>query len=285
MSHSALAPTPQNASPVITPADVADLAALARDLVGITLTDRKAEFLMARLARRLAATGMQDYPSYRRLVRESRVEQTAFAEALTTHTTSFFRERAQYDWLLKTGFAELHAAEPRRDLVVWSAACSTGQEGYTALMVAQQARDAGLWNLGVRLIGSDISRPVVRIAAQGVYPNDQIASIPDDLRRRFLLSSRNRDGRCRIVPELRQRASWRIGNLVTGDGLDGISADVVFLRNVLIYFDDEVRARVLDNIFRRLRPGGYLLTGHTESGHAKRDGLQTIRPSILRKVQ
>ena len=284
MHQPAHALSPQTASPVISPGDVADLAALARDLVGITLTDRKAEFLMARLGRRLAANGLSDYVAYRRLVRDSRAEQVAFAEALTTHTTSFFRERAQYDWLQSTGFPELHAANPRRDLVVWSAASSTGQEGYTALMSAQLARDAGLWNLGVRLIGSDVSRPVVRLAAQAVYTTEQIAGIPADLRRRFLLSSRKRDGRHRIVPDLRERASWRLGNLSTGEGLDGIAADVAFLRNVLIYFDEEVRARVVDNVYRRLRPGGYLLTGHTEAAHARRDGLEVVRPSIYRKV-
>lgn len=285
MSQVAPTPTPRTAAPVITPADVADLAVLARELVGITLTDRKTEFLMARLGRRLAATGQPDYAAYRRLVRGNPAEQTAFAEALTTHTTSFFRECAQYDWLRETGFSELHAREPGRDLVIWSAASSTGQEGYSALMVAQQARDAGLWDLRVRLIGSDISRPVVRLAAHAIYSTDQIAGIPDDLRRRFLLSSRNGDGRHRIVPDLRQRASWRTGNLATGAGLDGIAADIVFLRNVLIYFDEEVRSRVLENVFRRLRPGGYLLTGHTEAAHAKRDGLRTLRPSILQKVQ
>ena len=98
------------------------------------------------------------------------------------------------------------------------------------------------------------------------------------------MTSKKGDGRHRIVPDLRERASWRIGNLTTGEGLEGISADVIFLRNVLIYFDEENRKKVIENVYRRLRPGGYLLTGHTEAAHARRDGLEVIRPSIYRKV-
>ena len=268
------------------PEDIVDLARHAYRLTGIALGERKGEFLVARLSRRLSARGLSDWALYRTLLTEDAAEQTAFAEALTTHTTSFFREQAQYDWLLSDGLGELY---PRpgglaRELVFWSAACSTGQEGYTALMVADHAREQGLWELRTRLIGTDISRPVLRVAAQAIYPTSQIESIPPRLRPRVLLSARNGDGRHRIVQDLRRRAAWRQANLVTGHGLDGISADVAFLRNVLIYFDTDTRMRVLDNVFARLRIGGFLLVGHTEAAHARRAGLELVRPSIYRKV-
>ena len=270
----------------LTPQDIEGLIILARSLVGITLTDRKAEFLAARLGRRLAANGLSDYAAYRRQLQNDPAERVAFTEALTTHTTSFFREKAQYDWLLAEGLPALSAggALRKRDLVIWSAACSTGQEGYTALVVGMQARDRGLWDVNPRLIGTDVSRPVLLQAAQAVYSRRDIEGIPETLRQRFLLSSRKDPDRLRIVPELRALATWRQANLATGEGLDGIAADVVFLRNVLIYFDEEIRTRVIDNVFRRLRPGGYLLTGHTEASHARREGLEIVRPSIYRKV-
>ncbi|CUH39823.1 Chemotaxis protein methyltransferase [Jannaschia seosinensis] len=268
------------------PEDIKRLVALAREIVGITIDDRKSDFLTGRLFQRLAANGLTSYADYCRLLESDVAERTSFGEALTTHTTSFFREKAQYDWLLNEGLPELdeRTQTGQRELLIWSAACSSGQEGYTALMVAQQARSRGLWSLNPHLIGTDVSRPVIRAANQAVYSRQEIEGIPTDLRRRFLLSSKKTTGIYRIVPELRKLATWRQANLDSGLGLDGIAADVIFLRNVLIYFDDEVRARVIDNVYRRLRPGGFLMTGHTEASHARRDGLELVRPSIFRKT-
>lgn len=277
---------PTATPPALRPNEIRQLAALARSVTGITLNETRTDFISGRLARRLAARGIADYAAYCRLLSTDADERAAFGEALTTHTTSFFRERAQYDWLLAEGFAELHEGGRMkgRDLVIWSAACSTGQEGYSALMAALVARDRDLPTLSPGLIGTDISRPVLRRAAQAVYSRDETDGIPPELRPRFLLSSRKTDGVYRIVPDLRERSSWRRANLPTGRGLDGIAADIVFLRNVLIYFDAEIRGRVIEAVYRRLRIGGFLITGHTEASHARRDGLQVVRPSIYRKV-
>ena len=272
--------------PPLHPAEAQEIAALARKMTGITLSESRTDFLTGRLNRRLVATGASSYADYCRLLKVDAQERIAFGEALTTHTTSFFREKPQYDWLLTRGLPELHEAGQLRgrSLVIWSAACSTGQEGYSALITAQQARDAGMQGVVPSLIGTDISRLVVRRAMQAVYSRAETEGIPQTLRPRFLLSSRKTQGLYRIVPQLREQASWRTANLATGEGLDGIAADVIFLRNVLIYFDGEIRTRVLDNICRRLRPGGFLMTGHTEASHARRDGLELVHPSIYRKV-
>ncbi len=268
-------------------ADIEELAVWARKLTGITLTDRKEDFLASRLARRLAATGCTDFSGYCRRLASDPQEHVRFAEALTTHTTSFFRESPQFDWLRAEGLRELvDARGPTRDIVVWSAACSTGQEGYSALMVTEQARMLDMLPLRASLVGTDISSQVLRVASQAVYDRTQIREIPAEMRPRFLLSSRKDDGRYRIVPELRNRATWRKGNLVSGAGLDDLRADVVFLRNVLIYFDEDMRKAAVENVVRRLKPGGFLLLGHTEGCHIRhRSDLQTVRPSIFRKVQ
>jgi chemotaxis protein methyltransferase CheR len=263
--------------------DARDFADLARTLTGIALDPGRVEFLCGRLGRRLTATGAADYGVYRRLLHADPAERVAFAEALTTHTTAFFREAAQYDWLRDKGFASVVDPSRARPVTIWSAACSTGQEGYSALMAAMQAQDGGMHGIDARLIGTDLSSKVLRVAAQAIYPLDDVGAIPDALRPRVLLSSRNGDGRHRIVPELRRRTTWRRANLASGAGLDGIEADVAFLRNVLIYFDDDVRRRVLDQVVRRIRPGGILLVGHTEAAHARRPDLEIVRPSILRK--
>lgn len=273
-------------APLLRPDDIRHLVGLARTVTGINLDETRTDFLTGRLGRRLAANGLTNYAEYCRLLKSDMVERVAFGEALTTHTTSFFREKAQYDWLLEEGLAELQGSDRAggREMVFWSAACSTGQEGYSALMTAHVARDNGLRAIEPRLIGTDLSRPVVHRASQAVYSRAETDGIPSELRPRFLLSSKKAADIYRIVPDLRTRSTWRTANLATGQGLDGIAADVVFLRNVLIYFDAEIRQRVIDNVYRRLRTGGILMTGHTEASHARREGLELVRPSIYRKV-
>lgn len=279
MAHAVFADTPPLR---LRPEQVPALARLAREAAGIELHGGKIEFLQARLARRLTACGLREFDDYARLVESDPGERRAFVEALTTHTTSFFREADQYRWLEAEGLPEIFANAVGREVVIWSAACSSGQEGWSALMVAERLRRTRLYAPMARLIGTDISTQVLRRAATAVYSGDEVASLPLEHRRLFLLSARSGDGRCRITPELRARASWRQANLVEGSGLEGVSADVVFLRNVLIYFDAETQRRVIDTVVRRLRPGGYLLTGHTETAYRRPD-LAILRPSIYRK--
>ncbi|SDY79204.1 CheR family methyltransferase [Citreimonas salinaria] len=282
--NSARAPAPR--APRLGSTDIEDLAAWALRLTGITLTERKQEFLASRLGRRLAATGSADYAAYLRRLKTDPDEHARFAEALTTHTTSFFREAPQFEWLRSEGLKALTGSRGTTlELLFWSAACSSGQEGYSALMVAEQARLHDNLPARARLLGTDISSQVLRIAAQAVYDRTQIRDIPKDMRPRFLLSSRKDDGRYRIVPDLRNLASWSQANLVSGDGLGRFSADLVFLRNVLIYFDNEMREAAIENVVSRLRPGGFLLLGHTEGSHIRhRTDLRTVRPSIFQKV-
>jgi chemotaxis protein methyltransferase CheR len=257
---------------------------LLRRLTGIALGKDKAGLLAVRLSRRLAVTGSEDFAGYRSVLARDPNEAQHFVEAMLTHTTSFFREAPQYDWLIEEGFAELDRIGASGRLEIWSAACSTGQEGWTALMAAMLARRRTALTLEPHLLGTDLSRSALRTAAAAIYPRAQIEPVPEAVRRDALLVSREGPERVRISPELRRRARWRQANLVSGKRLDGISADLVFLRNVLIYFDGPTRDAVLDRVLGRLRPGGVLCVGHTEAGHVRRPDLAPIRPSIYRKV-
>jgi len=266
------------------PAEASRIVALARDIVGITINEAKTDFLTGRLRKRLDANGLQSYADYCELLKKHAAERQYFSEALTTHTTSFFRESVQYDWLRDTGFPAMAERVGHGELTIWSAACSTGQEGYSALMVANDGRDRGSWRFNARLIGTDVSRPVLKRAEAGVYTRQDIEGIPPQIRQSALLSSKTSKDVFRIAPELRERATWRRANLATGEGLDGIRADVVFLRNVLIYFDEATRAAVIRNILNGMKPDGVLLTGHTEALHDRPDGLELIKPSTYRKT-
>ncbi len=262
------------------------LARLAAEAGGLSIGEDKGDFLHARLQGQLQRLALPDYGAYVRHLAApaNAADRQRFIEALTTHTTSFFRETAQYDWLAETGLAEIAARGPgiSRPLGVWSAACSSGQELYSALMTAADAAPGGRM-LSARGTGTDLSTAILRRAERAVYRREEIEGIPEDFRRRFLLSSRRDPDRFRISADLRGQTRWMRANLISEGDLVGIQADIVFLRNVLIYFDPPTRDRVLRNVIARIVPGGVLLTGHSETIEAGRYGLRAVRPSIYRK--
>ena len=275
--------------PVLREREIRRLAAIADREAGISLDTDRTEFLVARLSSRLNATGAAGFEDYCDLLERpcGSAEVRVFLESITIHTTSFFRERGHYDWLREEGFQMLwdKGAGRTRDLVIWSSACSIGAELYTAMIVAKEASEQAFPGLRFQGIGTDLSRQVVRIAENAVYSSSEITEIPVEKRRWCLLSSRSNDGRYRIVPELRKRTSWRVGNLSNAGSLSNIQADVAFLRNVLIYFDEPTQVKVITNVLSRLRPGGFLLTGHSETAQTRSlSNLEIVRPTIYRKV-
>jgi chemotaxis protein methyltransferase CheR len=270
----------ENALPQLRPDQIPALAAVAYQAAGIRLDAGKLDFLQTRLFQRVLDSKAFTFRAYIDLLEGDEEERQTFVEALTVHTTSFFRESAQYDWLLSTGLPEMTLRGT--NIVIWSAACSTGQEGWTSLMVAEAyRRDTGR-NFTCRLIGTDISKAVLEKAERAIYQQQDVDNIATKTIAAYFLRARNQDGRYRIVPALRRSAEWRWGNLATGKGMAGIQANVAFLRNVLIYFDSATKDRVVDRVVRGIRPGGYLLTGHSETGF-KHPDLVTVGPSIYQK--
>lgn len=262
------------------------MALIADKEAGIELGADKADFLASRLTKLIAQEGIDGYRGLCDALEQGQSVDLVrkFVEAITTHTTSFFRERGHFDWLWEKGFDELwdNGAGKSRDLVIWSAASSTGQELYSAMICAQHAAQS-FPGFRYRGVGTDISSKVVAQARQGIYSKPDIVGIPQELRRHSLLSSRSDDGRYRIVPDLRRRTDFRIASLTKAGSLANIDADIAFLRNVLIYFDEETQIAVTRNVLSRLRPGGILMTGHSETGHVRSLDLTVIKPTIYRK--
>jgi chemotaxis protein methyltransferase CheR len=264
----------------IAPHHAEAIAQIARKVAGIRLSQENIGFMTHRLPQVIAASGEKTVAAYIQKLNNDPSTVLEFIEALTVHTTSFFREDRQYRWLANTGLPQMF--KERGALVIWSAACSTGPEGWSAMMVCDQFRKCTPRPLHVKLIGTDISPKVVQAAQKAVYRAEDIEGVPQAFVKTYFLHSRGQDGRVRIVPELRAMAEWRVGNLSTGEGLMGIKADVAFLRNVLIYFAADMQAQVINRVTRHLRPGGYLLTGHSETGLQHPD-LIPIEPSIYQR--
>lgn len=273
--------------PTPTAQDIARLAEISRSVCGIELGGDKAEFICSRLERPMSELGFHTYSDYcaRLESPDASKERLGFTEALTTNTTHFFREMGHFDWLRSTGIEMLmdRGAGRQWDFTIWSAACSTGQELYSALMTV----DAETTHKPVRYrgVGTDLSTEVLTVAKRAVYLENEITKIPNSYRPSYLLSSKASDGRYRIVPQIRERSEWKEANLLQRSTMNGILADVIFLRNVLIYFNTSTQEKVLENVLSKLRDGGILITGHTETNSLPLRELHAIRPTIYQKAK
>lgn len=269
--------------------DFQRLAALAKKHAGIDLSDDREEFLSARLSKRLSDLNLQTLKEYCDVLEApgGASEIASFVESLTTHTTSFFREQNHFDWLRSEGLSALWARGAGKDraLTVWSAACSTGQELYSSMMALDDAAQNGFRSLNYRGIGTDISRQVLQRARNAVYTKIEISSIPEPIRHRYLLSSKKSNDIYRISQEIRQKTSWHIANIIDSKSIDNFKCDIVFMRNVLIYFDKSDQKRVVKSALDRLLPGGYLISGHSESSIIRDDAITQVHPTIHQKVR
>ncbi|MBI5308456.1 MAG: methyltransferase domain-containing protein [Planctomycetes bacterium] len=268
------------------------LSKLVLEETGISLSLAKKYMLATRIQKRLYELGMKSFGEYCDYLfsQEGRKNELVHAiDAVSTNKTHFFRESTHYEYLVKTalpGLAKTCGAGVKEKLMVWSAACSTGEEPYTLAMVLEEHRNgypAGKFDYSI--LATDISTRVLGKARLGIYDEQLAESIQMDLRNKYLLRSRDRTRKLvRIVPELRKRVEFRNLNLTNKVyGIRRDIADVIFCRNVIIYFDRPTRELVLNHLCRYLRPGGYLFMGHSESLHDVELPLIPTSPMVYRK--
>lgn len=289
----AVLPTPAGVkAPYPSEAEARALVQIARDLAGLSLDPGKRDFLRTRLGRLMRERGLESYGPLIAEAGQSDPLRRRILEAFTTHTTSFFRERGHFDHLRQTILPEWAArpVQPFAAPVIWSAACSSGAELWSAaITVAEFADQAGI-TLPVKLIGSDISHRILRAARGATYAEQEMAGLPADLMSRyFLRAPSDRRGHpgylYRVKPDLRGQAEFHCINLLQADQQAEFRADVVFLRNVLIYFDVADRERIVRAVLRRMTPGATLFTGHAEALNTRAYGLDQIAPSTFRKSE
>ena len=239
------------------------LARILHDEARIALGDAKATLVRSRLARRLRATGIDRFADYVHRVREDPVERTAMVTALTTNHTHFFRENHHFDHLVAEVRPILKERSASRPVRLWSAGCSSGEEVYSlAMALAGDSRSGAGWLLerDVKLLATDISLPVVEATARARYTPEACAPIPPRLRG---LWTRNEGSEVAILPELSGRVHAKALNLF-GEWPIRHRFDVIFCRNVMIYFDDSGKRELELRLVAQLNPGGHLYIGHSE---------------------
>jgi chemotaxis protein methyltransferase CheR len=252
-------------APRMTPDEFRLLRDLVHDHCGIVFEDDQAQLMERRLAPRLAALGLASYSEYYRHLRYSsrrKEELDEIVERITTNETYFFRELYQLEALQQEILPEIHQRQPRgKHLTIWSAGCSSGEEAYSAAIMVLESGLFGEWD--VRVFGSDISRKVLQVARKGAYGPVSFRGVDERYKRRWF---REVEGKLVVREEARAITSFGRLNLLDTDMLSVVGeVDVVLCRNVLIYFDGDARRKVVDALYRKLVPGGYLLLGHAES--------------------
>ncbi len=267
----------------------ADFRRLARYIegeLGIRMPDSKRVMLESRLQKRLRHFGMVSFEEYVDFVfsdkgRES--ELINMIDAVTTNKTDFFREADHFDYLLERILPE--AASRGWSMSFWSAGCSTGEEPYTLAMVLEEFRAANP-RFSYRILASDLSTQVLEKAKAAVYDEEKAAPIPMSYKKKYLLRSKDPSAALvRIKPELRAKVSFmRINFMDDRYPIDEVF-DVVFCRNVIIYFERKVQEEILGKLCRHVRPGGWLILGHSETLTGMNLPLKGVAPTIYARVE
>lgn len=266
-------------------------SALIYDEVGIKMPPAKKTMLEARLQKRLKALGMHSFQEYSDFIfsplgRDQEI--IHLIDVVTTNKTDFFREPQHFEFLVREAIPTMRQIRgagdsPLNPFRIWSAGCSTGEEPYTMAMVLH---DYATTNHGFKfsILASDICTQVIQKASSAIYGEDRTDTIPLSMKKKYLLRSKDRSkGLVRIVPELRSSVSFKRVNFM--DDQFGIHErqDVIFCRNVVIYFDKQTQAALMKKFHRQLVTGGYLFIGHSETLNGLNVPFTQVANTVYRK--
>jgi chemotaxis protein methyltransferase CheR len=251
----------------------------------IHLGPDKKILVASRLGKRLREHGLNSYSEYCELLRSPAgpEEMTFLIDRISTNHTTFYREMKHFDFLRDAVIPLWRAARRGEPFRIWSAASSSGEEPYTiAIHLAEHfaPAESGRWTIDA----TDISTRVLEIAQRGVYEVERLASIaPEVLRRHFQRGSNQWAGHFRVKDELRQRVTFRHINLLEANYPFAHAFDLIFCRNVMIYFDRPTQETLVRQLADKLVPGGHLLVGHSESLSGVRHNLRLVQPAVYHK--
>lgn len=293
MSRSGLAPlSPSGFSPAagadvsLTRDDMKFIAALVYEQAGIVIREHKEAMTRGRLARRVKALGLTSVAEYCAFLKTPQAagELPELINAVTTNHTAFFRERHHFDHLRKDVMPRLvqERAGRRGRIRIWSAACSSGEEPYS---IAASCREAigNRHDIDFKILATDIDTDILARAEAGIYPTDLIERLPADVKPLMKLEGNGARGEVRMADEMRRMIAFKRLNLIEKWPMSG-PFDVIFCRNVFIYFDTQTKASILDRFVTLLAPGGFLYLGHSESLPQPHANLRLIGRTIYERT-
>ena len=266
-----------------------EIADFVHKTAGINLKDGKKELMRTRLSKRIRALQFKNFKDYfKHVMSDQTGEEIVFLlDALSTNLTSFFREPQHFQFMAKTFLPALEARlKPKgsRRLRIWSAACSSGEEPYTIAMVVMEKNPYFGQGGDFKILATDISTKVLNMAKQGVYGPERVKDIPAQTLQRYFhkIDSGRGEKMYKVTDQMRNAIAFRRFNLMDPLPFKG-PLDLIFCRNVMIYFDKETIANLVDKYYKILAPGGYLFIGHSESLSGFKHPFKYVAPCIYLK--
>ncbi len=254
---------------------------------GIKLPISKKIMLQSRLASRLKINGMKSYAEYTKYVLSGDANESEIVnmiDLVSTNKTDFYREAAHFDFMKEVVLPNFIVGDSRQPFKVWSSASSSGEEAYTIAMVISEFIENNR-KIDFEILGTDISARILEKAKLGIYPIDRVDVIPISQKKKYLLRSKDQENQMvRIVPNLRAKARFQRLNLMDSSYNVPKDFDIIFCRNVLIYFDRETQEKVINKLCMHLKPGGYFFLGHSESISGIDVPLKPLKPTMFVKI-
>lgn len=269
----------------LSPSLFKQFSAIVYDRSGILLRPGKEALVNARIGKRLRALGLDDQDEYLAYLTQigNEEELVQFIDAITTNVTSFFREADHFDFLEEIIFE--WAQKGQRRFRLWCAAASTGEEPYTIAITLNQALEN--YPADIRILATDISTDVLAKGRNAIYPKDKLETVPKLLFHKYFDRINgglgDRQEQYKVNAKLQRMLVFQRLNLAAPPFPMKGPFDVIFIRNVMIYFDSTVRKGLLKEAYRLLKPGGYLMVGHAESLTGMLSNFETVRPAIYIK--
>jgi chemotaxis protein methyltransferase CheR len=276
---------PQDQSIVeMTETEYQNLSRLIHSVSGISLKESKKALLSSRLVGILAQSKRENFTEYyNSLIRDKRgAGVAALIDRITTNHTFFMRESAHFDYFRTTVLPYLETSVADRDLRVWCAACSTGEEAYTLAMILDQYFEARRLPWDRRVLATDLSEKVLCDASRGVYTQERIDPLPAAWRQRYF--TRLPSGECEISSQIKKEVIFRRFNLIDPVYPFRKKFHCIFCRNVMIYFDAETRNNTINKLYEMTEPGGFLFVGHSEMIDRSSSKYEYVMPAVYRRI-
>lgn len=258
---------------------------LVGDRTGIVLSDHKIDMVYGRLSRRLRQLGINKFAEYLSRLESDDNELVEFTNALTTNLTSFFREPHHFEYMKSTSLPALLKNRPDKKLRVWSAGCSTGEEPYTIAMTLKEAMVSHA-NWDVKILATDLDSNVVNSAKSGVYSQEKVNGVDQNRLKKWFRKGRGdaHAGQMKVSADLQDMITFKQLNLMHDWPMSG-KFDIIFCRNVVIYFNKDTQRELFDRYADYMADDGYLFVGHSESLHKVTERFKLIGKTIYHKVR
>lgn len=276
-------------TPELSQSQFEKIAEFIQTNVGIKMPAQKKLMVQSRLQSRLKALSLKNFDDYVDLVfaggEKSEEEIALMINVITTNLTNFFREKQHFDFMTEKALPAL-IQDGHKNIEIWSAGCSTGEEPYTLSIVMGEFMRKNPGKLAdFSVLATDISSRVLEKAQNAVYPLESVGELPYELKKRYFLKSKNPNNPAvRLKPEIRQKVSFQRLNFMDSSYPVSSEKQIIFCRNVLIYFEKQTQEEVIRKLIRHLVPGGYLFLGHSETIFGMDLPLKTVGSTTFQKI-